>query len=93
MSKKLSVAERAVQAAVEEQTKGLRAEVDAACRRIARLESVLRGISQSALAAVGEAVHVSLPPPPLPVVVEPEIPVGPAVELSPEDNMGAGRWV
>jgi hypothetical protein len=90
MSRKLSAAEKAVQLAVEEQTREIKAELERANRRITRLEGVLRGISATALAAVGEQV---VPKPPAPPVQEAPILDGTKVDLAGSDNLGEGRWI
>ena len=93
-AKASTVAAKAFQTAVDEQTRELRADLERAQRRIQTLERKLRGISQTALGAIGEAeTAVSTPATPLPRFEEPLLPDGPSVDLNPGDNMGSGRWV
>lgn len=93
-AKASTVAAKAFQSAVDEQTRELRADLERAQRRIQALERKLRGISQTALGAIGEAEpSAATPAPPLPRIEEPILPDGPSVDLNPGDNLGAGRWV
>ena len=91
-AKASTVAAKAFQTAVDEQTRELRAELEKAQRRIQVLERKLRGISQTALGAIGEDSPASTPAPPLPRIEEPLLPDGPSVDLNPGDNLGSGRW-
>lgn len=89
--KKLSAAERAVRLAVEEETKDIRAELEAEKSKVTRLQSILRNIGIQAMGAV-ESEPVAAPSVQAPVIEEPPLPQGPSVDLNPADNMGEGRW-
>lgn len=106
--KATSVAARALQAAIEEETAMLRGELTAAHQTISRLIGVLGGIAKTAEEA-GAAVDtptttMSQALGPLPSEMqkmledarmpsqEPDLEPSGA-ELSGEDNMGEGRWI
>lgn len=92
-------AERALKAAIAEETAGVREELAAANRVIVELSGLLGKVAQIASQG-GQAVGVvdaharSVPVPArIPVAEEVEIPSGPETELAGDDNLGAGRWV
>ncbi len=91
-SKKSSAATRALNSAIAEATAELRETVKRKDQEIAGLHSVIRQIVGIASAvsfvearAIPAPMHHAPPP-------EVELPQGPRVDLSEEDNLGEGRW-
>lgn len=93
--KAVSIAAKAVQKAVDEQTLELQQQGAAKDRRIAELEASLRSVGAMALRAVGDvkAPEPPLQAPPILLVEEPPADTGPSVDLAHNDNLGEGRWV
>ena len=69
----------------------MREALEAAHRRITKLEAVLRAVSATALASISEAAPAA--PPRLPPLEEVPVSTGPSVELAHNDTLGEGRWV
>lgn len=97
------LAEEVIKRAIARETEYLSQQIAEKDKRIRALEAALRGVSESALRAIG--VSDSGKPPKLEQSGRPEIPKkiteneladipqGPAVDLDDEDNLGEGRWV
>lgn len=90
---KKTLAEKALRAAISEETGALLSELKAERAETTRLRGVLANISAMAVAnATSVPVGRSAPRPTVLEVNETPLPQGPKVDLSEEDNLGEGRW-
>lgn len=87
---KAQLAQRAISAAIREETEGLRAESRAKDVEIARLRGLLTSIGQ--IASRGNEGNVPVIPQAVSRVEEVDSSEGPAAPLADEDNLGEGRW-
>ncbi len=91
---KKSLAEKALRAAIAEETSDLQAQLRQRDAEIARLHGLLVRISEIAstggLAPLAQPVNRMAHA--LPEIVQPPIPEGPRVPLAGDDELGDGRW-
>ena len=89
---KKSLAEKALRAAIAEETSELRSQIRQLDQEILRLHGLLDIIVQTAARAGSQVRPVIQPFAVVPLVEELPIPVGPSVPLSGDDDLGDGRW-
>ncbi len=88
---KKSLAEKALRAAIAEETSDLQGQLRQRDAEIARLHGLLVRISEIASTGGPAPLPVNRMQT-LPVIVQAEIPEGPSVPLAGDDEMGEGRW-
>lgn len=89
---KKSLAEKALRAAIAEETSELQAQLRQRDAEILRLHGLLDLIVQTATRAESQIRPVVQPSAEAPRIEEPPIPEGPSVPLDGDDDLGEGRW-